>query len=447
MKIAIVTAGAAGMYCGNCLRDNTLARSLTALGHEVLLIPTYTPTRTDEPNVSQPRVFLGGINVYLQQKSAFFRHTPWFADRWLDAPWLLNWASGLAIKTEAAELGALTASMLQGEQGPNHKEFVKLAAWLADDVRPDVVDISNALLLGLAPSLRRLLRVPIVCSLAGEDLFLDGLPEPWHSQSVALLRQRVQDVDAFVTFSHYYASHMLDYLQIPQPKMYQVPLGISLDGYGEGPGALNSAATEGEKTGRFVVGYLSRICPEKGLHLLCEAFRLLRGQDRYAECRLRVAGYLGNRDRAYWEGLERQIQDWGLSESVEYAGEPNRQGKIRFLQSLDVFSVPSVCRESKGLPVLEAMANRVPVVQPWHGIYTELVNATQGGVLVPPSDPKALADAIAQLFDNKPYCQEIGRRGRLAVERNFTAQRMAEATLGVYRHCMGKEKENPRPPR
>src|SRR5437762_1513939 len=81
MKIVYITAGAAGMYCGSCMHDNTLVAALHQLGHDAILLPTYTPLRTDEEDISQQRVFFGGINVYLQQKSGLFRHTPWFLDR------------------------------------------------------------------------------------------------------------------------------------------------------------------------------------------------------------------------------------------------------------------------------------------------------------------------------------------------------------------------------
>src|ERR1700704_2703386 len=115
MRIAYITAGGAGMFCGSCMRDNTLVAELQRQGHDALLIPTYTPIRTDEDDVSQSRVFFGGINVFLQQKSAFFRHTPWFLDRFLDFPGLLRWVSRFAVKTHAAQLGELTLSMLKGE--------------------------------------------------------------------------------------------------------------------------------------------------------------------------------------------------------------------------------------------------------------------------------------------------------------------------------------------
>ena len=69
------------MYCGSCLRDNALASELLARGHDVVLTPVYTPTRTDERNVSQGRVLFGGISVFLEQHAPIFRHTPRIVDR------------------------------------------------------------------------------------------------------------------------------------------------------------------------------------------------------------------------------------------------------------------------------------------------------------------------------------------------------------------------------
>src|SRR5215210_3119655 len=99
MRIAYITAGAAGMYCGSCMKDNTLVSALCKAGHDALLIPTYTPIRTDEADVSNRQIFFGGINVYLEQKLWLFRHTPRFLDRLLNARWLLRWVSRFAANT------------------------------------------------------------------------------------------------------------------------------------------------------------------------------------------------------------------------------------------------------------------------------------------------------------------------------------------------------------
>src|SRR5258708_37564715 len=97
MRIFPFTAGAASMYCGSCIRDNALAAELMRQGHDVMLLPLYTPTLVDEPNVSHERISFGGISVYLEQYSALFRHTPWLVDKLLDSRLALKAASKRSI--------------------------------------------------------------------------------------------------------------------------------------------------------------------------------------------------------------------------------------------------------------------------------------------------------------------------------------------------------------
>src|SRR5918994_7395692 len=176
------------MYCGSCLRDNALAAALLARGHDVVLSPVYTPTRTDERNVSQDKVFFGGISVFLEQHSALFRHTPRALDRLWDSPWALRMASKRQIKVDPKSLGEMTLSMLKGEHGFQAKEIAKLLDWLRSEPRFDVVNLPYALLLGLAEPLRRELKAPICCTLQGEDLFLDGLGPSHREQSLQLIQ-------------------------------------------------------------------------------------------------------------------------------------------------------------------------------------------------------------------------------------------------------------------
>ena len=231
MKILFITAGAAGMYCGSCLRDNALAAELKSRGHDVLLVPLYTPTLTDEPNVSEGRVFFGGISVYLQQKAPFFRWAPRIVDKLLDAPWLIKAASSGSISTDPRSLGELTISMLKGEDGFQRKEFEKMLEWLASEPAPDVVQLPNALLASLAPPIRRALKAPVHCTLQGEDLFLDGLTKPHRAEALDLIRKNAASVDRFTAVSEYYADFMAGYLSIPREKIDVVPLGINLDGF------------------------------------------------------------------------------------------------------------------------------------------------------------------------------------------------------------------------
>ena len=416
------------MYCGSCLHDNTLVAALTAQGHDALLIPTYTPIRTDEPNVSQKRVFFGGINVYLQQKSALFRHTPWLFDRVLDSPRLLRWVSRFAVKTQAERLGDLTVSMLKGEQGHQVKEIEKLVRWLATEIKPEIINLTNALISGMVHEIKRRLRVPILCMLQGDDLYLESLPEPFREQCLQLIREHCREFDGFIATSRYYADFMAQYLDIPRKQIHVVLPGLNLAGHG-----VPTPETNGRP---FTVGYFARICPEKGLHVLADAVRLLARSQGGTPCRLLVSGWLGEHNRPYLADIRKRFDDDSLGQHFEHVASPDHAGKVRFLQSIDVLSVPTVYREPKGLYVLEALANGVPVVQPRHGSFPELIEATGGGLLCNPEDPEDLARSLRLLLENQPHRQELGRRGKKAVHQHFTADRMARETAEIYRNYL-----------
>jgi glycosyltransferase involved in cell wall biosynthesis len=422
MKIAYITAGAAGMYCGSCMHDNTLAAALIAQGHECLLIPTYTPIRTDERDVSQRRVFFGGISIYLEQRLRLFRHMPGWLDRVLSLPGLLRWVSRFAVKTQPEELGDLTLSMLKGMEGNQRQEVQRLADWLAEDVRPDVVCLTNAILSGIAPELKRRLGVPILCTLQGDDIFLDWLPVAHRENVMALIRANSTAFAGFLTTSRYYADFMAEYLSVPRERTHVVYPGLNLSGF-----ALKNNADE-ESARPPSIGYLARICPEKGLHQLIDALTLIRD----VPWRLRVAGYLGDRDRHYFDDLTRKVEKLGWEDRFEHFGEVDHAGKIAFLQSLAMLSVPTTYREPKGLYILEAWACGVPVVQPRHGSFPELVEATGGGTLVEPGDGVALASELRSLLADKPRRQKLGQAGREAVWQRFTAERMAAETAAIF---------------
>jgi len=174
LKIALITAGAAGMYCGSCIQDNLLVLALRQRGHDAILLPTYTPIRPDEIDSSAPRDFIGGINVYLQQKFRLFRHMPKWLNRLMDYPPLLRWVSRFAVSTKAEELGDLTLSMLNGHKGYQSSEIADLADWLKNHFKPDVVHFCKLLLTGLAGSIKEATGAKIVGTLQGDDIFLES---------------------------------------------------------------------------------------------------------------------------------------------------------------------------------------------------------------------------------------------------------------------------------
>jgi glycosyltransferase involved in cell wall biosynthesis len=428
MNIIQITPGAGAMYCGNCLRDNALVAALRKMGHEVLMVPLYLPLTLDEEDQSSGTpMFFGGINVYLGQKSALFRDAPgWFRDL-LASPALLKWASGKAAKTRAADLGEITLSMLRGEEGNQRRELDELIAWLKTQAKPDLICLSNAMLIGMARRLKSELGVPVVCMFQGEDGFLDALPESLRAACWTTLAERAAEVELFIATSRYFGELMRGRLGLRPERVRVVYNGIDLAGYGD----LEVQSPE-SRVQSPVLGYFARMCREKGLDKLVDAFIELRKRGRVSGLKLRIGGSCGPADEPFVSSLREGLKANGLLGDVEFSPNLDRPGKLAFLKALSVFSVPAAYGEAFGLYVIEALASGVPVVEPRIGAFSELVEATGGGVLCEVNNPAALAAAIEALLLNSKRARELGQAGRRVVFEKFSAEAMAKATLRVY---------------
>jgi glycosyltransferase involved in cell wall biosynthesis len=429
LRILHLTAGAGGMYCGSCIRDNALATALTALGHDVTLLPVYTPTRTDEANASEQDVLFGGISVYLQQRFKVFRHTPAVLDALFDVPAVIRAAAGRGVSVDPKDLGELTLSTLRGEDGYQAKEVGKLVRHLEQLPPFDVVVLPVSLLIGLAAPLRRALKRPIVCTLQGEDLFLDSLAPEHREEAKALIRRHAPSVDVFVATSDYYADFMAGYLGLERARIESVPLGIGLGGFDAAPRGAERP---------FTIGYFARVAPEKGLHLLADAYRILRQELGQGPSRLRAGGYLAPEHRAYLDGVKESLAGAGLEGEFAYEGEMDREQKLAFLQSVDVLSVPSPYVEPKGLYLLEAMAAGLPWVQPAHGAFLEMHARTGGGLLFEPGNARDLAAKLLSLARHPEERDRLGRRGREGVREHYGAERMAQRSLDVFARVLAR---------
>ncbi|MCG8461534.1 MAG: glycosyltransferase family 4 protein, partial [Holophagales bacterium] len=418
LRIAFVAAGAAGMYCGTCLHDNLLATTLMEQGHEVALIPTYTPLRTDEESVAQDQIFFGALNVFLQQKAGLFRKTPLWFDRLFDNKKLLSWIARLGgSSTDARMLGEITLSMVQGDEGKQGKELEKLVEFLRDIVKPEIVHLSSSLFSGFARRIQEELRVPVVCSFSGEDLFLSEIVEPYRSRVLATLSRRAAEVDGFASPCNYCTDTMTELYGLPREKVFAARLGIHAHQF-------RNTLERQSSGGPLTLGYLARNCPEKGLGVFVETVRLLGERYPADKLRFRVAGYLSPKDQAFYAEQQRKVAEWGLAGRMDWVGEVDLEGKVAFLESLDVLSVPTLYREPKGVFVAEALASGVPVVQPRHGSFPEWVENTGGGLLAEPENPESFADEIAKLLDDPDLRRQLGTNGRESVHGKYTAEAM-----------------------
>ncbi len=420
MKIVHLTPGTGNFHCGSCLRDNHLVKALRRMGHEVTMVPLYLPLVTDdEPASGSAPVQVGGINLYLRQKLSLFRFLPRVLFRFLDKPGVLRAAADRASMTSAKELGEMTLETLRGQNGRQAEDWQRLVDWIGTEGKPDLISLSNGLLSGLAPAIRKTLGVPVLCSLQGEDSFLDTLPEPYKTGAWDAFRANNSSVARYLATSAYYRGVMKDRLQLADNQIVTVRNGMDFTGYT--PAATPPAVP--------VIGYLARLCYGKGLQTLVDAFVLLA--PRLPEARLAIAGTTTAADAPFIASQKATLAKAGLTERVTWQENLSFGEKVRHLQSLSVLSVPATYGEAFGLYVIEALACGVPVVEPEHAGLTEVVHATGGGVLCAPDDPGALAGALEALLRDEPRRQELAARGRETVLREFTSDRMARDFAAV----------------
>jgi len=422
MRIVYIAAGAAGSYCGACTRDVDVVRGLRDRGHDVLMVPLYTPLQTDGPDPSTGHVYYGGVNVYLQQHVGLFRHTPAMLDRWLDSPGLLRWVSRRSVSTEAADLGPMTVSVLQGADGRQRKELRRLVRFLKREARPDVIVLTNSLLSGLAPALRDEVGSKVVCALQGEETFVSELGAPHADEARTQIRLNAEAVDLFVATSPAHAREMAAWLDVDPERVEVLPAGVQADTY---------APTAARRCEPFRVASLSRLSPEKGLDVLFDAFPRLAGR-----ALLTLAGQVPGAQAAFWRDLQSQAQQDGWADRLDYRGVLDMAGKVAFLHEANVFVLASRIPERRGMAVLEALAAGVPVVVSDRGGLPEIVERTGGGVVVPAEDASALADALTALCDDPARADRLGAAGREGVQEHFSASAMVERTVRCFERLL-----------
>jgi glycosyltransferase involved in cell wall biosynthesis len=424
MKIVHIVPGSGGtFYCQNCLRDSALVAALRRAGHDVVLVPMYLPIAADGTTAAGASpVFYGAVSLYLKQNLPWLRGAPAWLERWLNAPSLLRWAAGKAGSTRATGLADMTVSMLRGEDGNQAAELTQLLTWLKAEGRPDVIHLSNALLLGLARRIRRELAVPVLCTLQDEDSWVDAM-EPAAAERVwSLMCERAADVDAWVAVSRYYADKMQARLHLPPERVHVVHVGIDLAGYARSALPLKPP----------VIGFLSRLSAGLGLAILADAVLRLKQEPDLQDVQLWLTGGQTADDVHFLRGLRKRFAAIGAAADLRLEPLSDRAGRLRFLQGLTVLSVPVPAGEAFGTYQIEALAAGVPIVQPRVGAFPEIVAQTGGGVLCEPNTPENLAAVLASLLRSPQRLRELADRGHAAVIARFGIATMAESLVRIY---------------
>ncbi len=428
MRILHLTAGTGSFYCGTCIRDNALAGGLRAAGHEVVLQPLYLPIVAEGVSESAGTpIYFGGVNVYLQQELALFRALPTWADRWLDSAPVLGLAAKGAGMTRPEDTGPLTVSMLEGRGGLQGKEIDRLLAHLRATPRPDVVVLSNSLLVGLAAPLRDGLDVPVVCTLQGEAHFVDALPEPWRQRAWTALAAGLRDCAGWIAVSGFARDLMAARAGLDPSQVAVVHNGVALAG-----------RERARHDGPPVLGFLARMCAANGMDRLARAWLRLRQRPGLEDLRLVLAGTEAAIDRAYVAQVRANLE--GM-DGVSWLPNVAAQDKWQALTTWSVLCVPARRDKTFGLYVLEALACGVPVVSPRRGALAELLEATGGGVLVAPDDDDALDEALAGLLLDPARRRALGAAGAASVGERFGVDAMAEETGRVLEEVLRRARD------
>jgi glycosyltransferase involved in cell wall biosynthesis len=324
--------------------------------------------------------------------------------------------------TSARELGESTVSMLQGENGRQVKELDRFVDWLCTEAeKPDIVCLSTVLLAGMARRIRERLGIPVVSLLQDEDGFLDGLPAPYAEQAWGMVRDRSRDIAAFLAVSQYYAGVMSPRLGPHAARVQVSRPGIELD----------ADAREDHEPGVPTIGFLSRMCSDRGLETLVDAFVLLKRTEKLASLRLRICGGKLLCDEPFLARLRDKLGAAGLLADVDFLSAFDRDSKREFLRSLSVLSVPERRPVAYGRYVLEALALGVPVVEPAIGCFPETLALTGGGVLYEPNTAERLAEAMGPLLLDSQAARRLGAEGRAGVTRSFEIGQTAAQMVGI----------------
>ena len=435
MNIMHIIPGSGGsFYCGNCLRDSKFVIAMRKSDHQVVKLPMYLPLFADEHDLSREiPVFYGAISIYLKQLYPIFRKAPAWFDNALNSKPMLKLASKFAGSTRAKGLEEMTISMLLGEEGQQKVELQRMVDWIVDNCSPDVIHLSNALLLGLAQQLGERLNVPVICSLQDEDVWVDVMKPSARDSVWKLMSKKAEHVSSFISVSDYYAGVMKEKMDIPDEKLLSVHIGVDPADYAFVP------VSEKKRN----IGYVSRMCHENGLDILIDAFILLKKKEEFSDVGLVLTGGSTGDDRKYLHEINHRLREHGLHHQVEIHEDFEEQGLREYFEKVSMVSVPVRNGEAFGIYLLESMASGVPVVQPPLGAFPEIVGLTGGGIIYEENTPEVLAQSLERLLRDPKELDRLSRKGKEGVEQHFQIDMQAERMIAIYEKAIGKEHPEP----
>jgi glycosyltransferase involved in cell wall biosynthesis len=429
MKVAFLIPGSGDIfYCENCVRDYSFTQALEKQGIDLFQIPLYLPLLSSPASQKPSPVFYGAISLYLTHKLPLLKRLPAWCKKILDSRPLLSLAARLSAATRAGDLDALTISMLKGERGGQKEELENLIRYIKHNIKPDLVHISNALLLGVSRRIKTEINIPVVCSLQDEHTWIKMMRPLYAKKAWALLKDNAQYVDRFIAVSHYYKKVMTEKLAVHASNIHVVYNGVHSALYKQG----------NIKTPSPILGFLSRICKTTGFDTLVSAFIALKRRPHLRDLRLHATGGYNHDDKPFLRRIMRKLKKLKFDKDVKIISPFLQERRFDFLSSLSVLSVPLPFPEAFGMFIIESLASGVPVVVPKNGAFSEIMEATKGGLTYDPARFNELVQRLDTLLSHPAYAGDMGRSGRKHVVKYFSLDAMAGNMVKVYEKCLSR---------
>jgi len=426
MKIVYLITGSGGsFYCGNCYRDMIYLRAIRKVpGTLASAIPLYLPPdNTTKETGLDKNVFFGAISMYLREKVPFLKNMPVYMDKIFDSPPMLRMAAKRAGTTRTEGLEDMTLNMIKGENAFPDKELQRLVDYLTKDGKPDIIHLSNALIIGLSRRLKKKLDVKIVCSLLNEDDWIDEMAEPYQSQAWKLIAKEARNVDVFLTPSNYYKQLFISKTGISGENFNVVPLGFD-----------SAELLQIDKKSNWpAIGYFCRINSQNGFDKLVDAFIELHTEKELPGLTLHVSGGYTGDDKPFISEQIRKIKANGLKSFVRIYPEFQGDSKREFFSNIDILSVPVRKHDGYGLYLLESNMAGVPAVQPATGAFPEIIEITGGGITYSPDTVAGLSSSLLKLLKDKELILKLGKEGNENVLAELSLEKMSQGLSKVYK--------------
>ena len=243
-------------------------------------------------------------------------------------------------------------------------------------------------------------------------------------------RRLYQVPAAVITTSQGISEALHQRLGVPRERLHAIPTGVSLVDFAPRLPDPEMAARLKLPAGTFIFGTMSVLRSWKGHLYLLEAFKQLREEGLAAI--LLIVG-----DGPYRQVIEEKIQGLGLGQQVRLVG--HQEAVPEWLALMDVFILASYANEGVPQALLQALALGKPVVATRTGGIPEVIVPEETGLLVPPRDSRALAQAMSRLVRDASFRKELSHRGPQLVASRYSLEQMADALEALYAEIMGTD--------